>query len=139
MPTRKRSDKGAPAPSNGRGDVLKIGDIGADQVARRVYRFGRQLHLRPKEFDLLCFLMRSPGKTFSRKDLWDALWGDGVDIRIVDMTVSRLRGAINRGYSPDPIECVRFRGYRFVPDFEQRCEQWKAQGKDRRKLPLPVV
>ena len=83
--------------------------------------------------------MRSPGKTFTREDLWNALWGEGIDIRIVDMTVSRLRRGIKRGYSPDPIECVRFRGYRFAPDFERRCEQWKAEGKDRRKLPLPAI
>jgi two-component system, OmpR family, phosphate regulon response regulator PhoB len=139
MLNRRRKATSAPAALRDSGDVLVIGDMSVDLAAGRLFRFGRELHLRPKEFHLLCFFMLSPGKTFTREQLWRTLWGQGIDIRIVDMTVSRLRRAINRGHSPDPIESVRFRGYRFVSDFEQRCEQWKAQGKDRRKLPLPVV
>ncbi|MGV8840821.1 MAG: phosphate regulon transcriptional regulator PhoB [Bauldia sp.] len=93
--------------------ILKSGDLELDRDTHRVRRGGRELHLGPKEFDLLEFLMQSPGRVFSREQLLNSVWGRDVyvDERTVDVHVGRLRKAINRGRSKDPIRTVRGAGY----------------------------
>ncbi|GJE03735.1 MULTISPECIES: phosphate regulon transcriptional regulator PhoB [Methylobacterium] len=95
--------------------LLVAGDIELDRVSHRVRREGRELHLGPTEFKLLEFLMQSPGRVFSREQLLDGVWGHDVyiDERTVDVHIGRLRKAINRPRSPDPIRTVRGSGYSF--------------------------
>lgn len=97
--------------------VLRAGDLELDREAHRVRRAGRELHLGPTEFRLLEFLMRSPGRVFSRAQLLDAVWGQDVfiDERTVDVHVGRLRRALGRGR--DPIRTVRGSGYSFDENF----------------------
>jgi two-component system, OmpR family, phosphate regulon response regulator PhoB len=93
--------------------VLAAGDLELDRRALRVRRSGREVHLGPTEFRLLEFLMQSPGRVFSREQLLDGVWGRDVyiDERTVDVHVGRLRKAISRPRSPDPIRTVRGAGY----------------------------
>jgi two-component system, OmpR family, phosphate regulon response regulator PhoB len=93
--------------------VLKAGDIELDRERRRVSRGGREVPLGPTEFRLLEFLMQSPGRVFSREQLLDSVWGRDVyiDERTVDVHVGRLRKALNRGRTVDPIRTVRGSGY----------------------------
>lgn len=93
--------------------VLKAGDLELDRTSHRVRRGGRDLHLGPTEYRLLEYLMRHPGRVYSREQLLDGVWGTDVyvDERTVDVHVGRLRKAINRGRSPDPIRTVRGAGY----------------------------
>ena len=69
--------------------------------------------LGPTEFRLLEFLMQSPARVFSREQLLDGVWGSEVyiDERTVDVHVGRLRKALNRDHSSDPIRTVRGSGY----------------------------
>jgi two-component system phosphate regulon response regulator PhoB len=99
--------------------VLKGGDIEVDRETHRVRRAGREVHLGPTEFRLLEFLMQSPGRVFSREQLLDGVWGHDVyvDERTVDVHIGRLRKAINRGKSKDPIRTVRGSGYAFDDQF----------------------
>lgn len=99
--------------------LLLAGDIELDRETRRVRRSGRELHLGPTEFKLLEFLMQSPGRVFTREQLLDGVWGHDVyiDERTVDVHVGRLRKAINRARSPDPIRTVRGAGYAFDETF----------------------
>lgn len=101
--------------------LLAAGDIELDRETHRVRRNGRELHLGPTEFKLLEFLMQSPGRVFSREQLLDSVWGHDVyiDERTVDVHVGRLRKAINRPRSPDPIRTVRGAGYSFDETFAQ--------------------
>ena len=94
-------------------NLLAAGDIELDRETHRVRRAGKELHLGPTEFKLLEFLMQSPGRVFSREQLLDGVWGRDVyiDERTVDVHVGRLRKAINRPRSPDPIRTVRGAGY----------------------------
>ena len=94
-------------------NLLAAGDIELDRETHRVRRAGKELHLGPTEFKLLEFLMQSPGRVFSREQLLDAVWGRDVyiDERTVDVHVGRLRKAISRPRSPDPIRTVRGAGY----------------------------
>lgn len=93
--------------------ILRSGDLELDRQTHRVRRAGREIHLGPTEYRLLEFLMQSPGRVFSREQLLDSVWGRAVyvDERTVDVHVGRLRRAINRGRSRDPIRTVRGAGY----------------------------
>lgn len=99
--------------------TLKAGELELDRQSHRVRRSGRDLHLGPTEYRLLEFLMRSPGRVYSREQLLDGVWGNDVyvDERTVDVHVGRLRKAINRGREADPIRTVRGSGYAFDERF----------------------
>jgi two-component system phosphate regulon response regulator PhoB len=99
--------------------VLKAGDLELDRSSHRVRRSGREVHLGPTEYRLLEYLMRHPGRVYSREQLLDGVWGNDVyvDERTVDVHVGRLRKAINRGRNPDPIRTVRGAGYAFDERF----------------------
>jgi two-component system phosphate regulon response regulator PhoB len=100
-------------------DVLTIGDIMLDRVARRVSRNRRDVNLSPTEFRLLEHLMQTPGRVYARSQLLDAVWGRDiyVDERTVDVHVGRLRKSLQRGREPDPIRTVRGMGYAFDERF----------------------
>jgi len=100
-------------------NVLKAGDLELDRQSHRVRRSGRDLHLGPTEYRLLEYLMRHPGRVYSREQLLDGVWGNEVyvDERTVDVHVGRLRKAINRGREADPIRTVRGAGYAFDERF----------------------
>ena len=93
--------------------VLAIGDLELDREKKRVSRSSRPVDLGPTEFLLLEFLMERPGRVFSREQLLDGVWGSDVyiDERTVDVHVGRLRKALNRGHTTDPIRTVRGAGY----------------------------
>ncbi|MEH3148092.1 MAG: phosphate regulon transcriptional regulator PhoB [Methylobacterium frigidaeris] len=100
-------------------ELLIAGDIELDRASHRVRRDGQELHLGPTEFKLLEYLMRSPGRVFSREQLLDGVWGHDVyiDERTVDVHVGRLRKALNRPSQTDPIRTVRGSGYSFDETF----------------------
>ena len=54
---------------------LSIVGLSIDPVARDARLEGRRLDLTPREFDLLYFFARQPGRVFSRIDLLNAVWG----------------------------------------------------------------
>jgi two-component system phosphate regulon response regulator PhoB len=93
--------------------VLKVGDIVLDREQHRVYRKKSEIRLGPTEFRLLEFMMRHPGRVFSRGQLLDNVWGESIyiDERTVDVHVGRLRKAVNTGKMPDVIRTIRGAGY----------------------------
>ncbi len=95
--------------------VLRVGDVELNRETHRTRREGTEVHLGPKEFRLLEFLMTRPGRVFSRAQLLDAVWGNDihVDERTVDVHIGRLRKALDLGNSSDPIRTVRGSGYSF--------------------------
>ena len=103
-------------------DRIRHGDIIIDRVAHRVRRGGREVHLGPTEYRLLEYLMRHPGRVYSREQLLDGVWGSDVyvDERTVDVHVGRLRKSINRIREPDPIRTVRGMGYSFDETFARK-------------------
>ncbi|MBL8576455.1 phosphate regulon transcriptional regulator PhoB [Mesorhizobium sp. VNQ89] len=98
--------------------VLKVGDIMLDREAHRVYRKKNEIRLGPTEFRLLEFMMRHPGRVFSRSQLLDNVWGETIyiDERTVDVHVGRLRKAVNTGRMPDVIRTIRGAGYAIRED-----------------------
>ena len=93
--------------------MLKVGDLTLDREAHRVHRQKNEVRLGPSEFKLLEFLMRSPGKVYSRNELKMSLWGDDaiIDERAVDVVVGRLRKGISLGKADKVIRTVRGAGY----------------------------
>lgn len=100
--------------------LLSVGDIELDRETHRVRRQEREIHLGPTEFRLLEFLMRTPGRVYSREQLLNGVWGHDVyvDDRTVDVHIGRLRKAINKGRAKDPIRTVRGAGYAFDDRFQ---------------------
>ncbi len=100
-------------------DRLNAGDLEFDRETRRVRRGSRDIHLGPKEFRLLEYLLGKPGRVFSRAQLLDGVWGQAAEIqeRTVDVHVGRLRRALSKGREHNPIRTVRNVGYAFDERF----------------------
>lgn len=96
--------------------ALEAGDLRVDVDAREARRHDQRLDLTPREFDLLAFLVRHPGRVLSRDELLRKVWGyDYVgETRTVDVHVRRLRAKL--GDAADRIETVLGSGYKFVSD-----------------------
>jgi two-component system OmpR family response regulator len=93
---------------------LTIGDLSLDLLTRRVERAGRVLDLRPREFALLEYLMRNPGRVISKTMILSHVWGYNFNpgTNVVDVLVSRLRDRIDRDFEPTLLHTVRGVGYR---------------------------
>ena len=92
---------------------LKVGDLEVDLLARRAYRGGRAIELTTKEFQLLEYLMRRPGQVATRTMLLENVWNLHFDpqTNIVDVHMSRLRNAVDKGFAKPLIHTVRGAGY----------------------------
>lgn len=95
---------------------LEYGSLVVDPAARTVARDGRQIHLLPREYDLLLHLMRNRGIVLSRGQILEKVWGNEYfgDTRTVDVHVRRLRMKIEPdAAAPDYIHTVYGVGYTF--------------------------
>ena len=96
---------------------LELGGLGIDPVSREVQLDGRPIDLTPREFDLLYFFARHPGKVFSRLDLLNQVWGyqhDGYE-HTVNTHINRLRIKIEADPAdPRRILTVWGRGYKLA-------------------------
>lgn len=94
---------------------VEMGDLRIDPVAREVRLRDRSIELTPREFDLLFFLARHPGKVFTRMDLLNQVWGyrhDGYE-HTVNTHINRLRTKIETDPGhPGRIVTVWGRGYK---------------------------
>jgi DNA-binding response OmpR family regulator len=92
--------------------------LAIDQARRRASFRGAALELRPREFDLLAFLARNPGQSFSRDALLRQVWGQEsfLDARTVDVHVRRLRARL-AAVDPEAATLIQTEwgvGYRLV-------------------------
>lgn len=99
--------------------VLRAGELTVNLIDRTVQRGEQEILLPPREFTLLVFLMRSPGRVFTRVQLLEHVWGFGFDpqTNLVEVCVGRLRAKIDDPDASSLIESVRGVGYRF-----RKCE-----------------
>jgi two-component system OmpR family response regulator len=97
-----------------RSPVLANGDLALDPAEHSVVRGSEPIHLTPKEFALLQYLMQHPGEALTRGRLLEHVWDfafDG-DPNIVDVYVGYLREKIDRPFGRASLETVRGVGYR---------------------------
>jgi two-component system OmpR family response regulator len=95
------------------GTRLRVEDLEFDLLERRVTRAGRELDLTAREMKLLEFLMRRAGQVVTRTMLLEGVWDLHFDPQsnLIDVHISRLRQAIDRGSDHPLIHTVRGSGY----------------------------
>jgi two-component system, OmpR family, response regulator len=93
---------------------LSIGDLILDLVRHEARRDDRIIDLTAKEFALLEYLMRHPGRVLTRTQIVDAVWRYDLDAlsNVVDIYIHYLRDKIDQGFSHPLIKTVRGVGYK---------------------------
>ncbi len=93
--------------------TLSVDDLTMDLLSRRVTRAGQPIDLRPREFALLEYLMRSAGKVVSKTMILSHVWEYNFDpqTNIVDVLVSRLRDKVDKPFDIKLLQTVRGVGY----------------------------
>ena len=96
--------------------VLRADELTVNLITREVRWGDEEIILPPREFALLEYLMRSPGRVFTRSQILEHVWGYSFDpqTNLVDVCIQRLRSKIDRGNNVSLIETVRGVGYRFL-------------------------
>ena len=102
---RRRADAEAP--------VLQVGDLTLDPARRLASRGGEKIDLTSKEFALLAYFMRNPGRVLTRTMISEHVWDYDFDTmtNVIDVYVNYLRKKIDAGREPKLIHTVRGAGY----------------------------
>ena len=92
---------------------LKVDGLTMDLLTRRAVREGREIDLKPREFQLLEYMMRNEGQVVTRAMLLEAVWDYHFDpqTNVIDVHVSRLRQKIDKDFDTRLIHTVRGAGY----------------------------
>lgn len=95
--------------------VLRHGDLTLDLLARRCERQGQEIELMAKEFKLLEYFMRRPGRLITRTMLLEQVWDMSFDptTSVVETHISRLRRKIDKPFGDPLIRTRRGEGYVF--------------------------
>ena len=93
--------------------VLKLADLTLDTITRKAQRGGQTIELAVREYRLLEFLMRSPGRLCGRMTILEKVWDYDFDpgTNLVDVYVRRLREKVDTNFEPKLIHTVRGMGY----------------------------
>lgn len=102
---RRRSDAEPP--------LLEVADVTLDPARRTVMRDGEPIELTPREFTLLDYFMRNPGRVLTRTMIAEHVWDYNFDTstNVIDVYVNYLRKKIDTGREPKLIRTVRGVGY----------------------------
>jgi len=113
LAARVRAHLRTAAGREARADVLEVGRLRLDLLARQATVDGAEVAMTTREFALLAYLMRHPRQVLSRQQILDAVWGFAHDPRsnVVDVYVGRLRRKLHPAIR---IETVRGGGYRLM-------------------------
>jgi DNA-binding response OmpR family regulator len=99
-------------------DVYEFGEFRLDLSARRLTRRQKEVELSPKEFSLLEYFVKRPGRALTRDEILNGVWGYDcvVTSRSIDRFVTTLRNKIEADPAhPGYIHTIRQIGYRFEP------------------------
>jgi two-component system OmpR family response regulator len=105
-------------PGDRRAAVLRVGDLFLDPARHRVFRGVVEVHLTPRQFALLEFLMSRRGEVVSKRVIIEHVWDfsfDG-DPNIVEVYVANLRKRIDHPFGRASLQTVRGAGYRLDAD-----------------------
>lgn len=97
------------------GPSLRIAEAEVDLEGQQVLRDGVVVHLKPKAFQLLAFLIENAGRVYTREQLLDKVWGYDYagETRTVDVHVHALRQAIE-AVPAEPVALQTVRGIGYV-------------------------
>jgi DNA-binding response OmpR family regulator len=98
-----------------RQNLLVVGPLKLDRITREVTCNQRVIELTSREFNLLEYLMRSPGRVFTRTQILEHVWGYDFNpnTNVVDVCIQRIRKKIEPLDDAVWIESIRGVGYRF--------------------------
>ncbi|BAZ47520.1 two component transcriptional regulator, winged helix family protein [Nostoc sp. NIES-4103] len=98
-----------------RQNILCVGPLKLDRITREVTCDGQVVELTSREFNLMEYLMRSPGRVFTRTQILQHVWGYDFNpsTNVVDVCIQRIRKKIDSIGGLSWIESVRGVGYRF--------------------------
>jgi DNA-binding response OmpR family regulator len=105
--------------SGERQNMLVVGELKLDRISRELRWRGEAIDLSSREFNLIEYLMRSPGRVFTRTQILEHVWDYDFDpsTNVIDVCIQRVRkklGALGAEIDGEsPIESVRGVGYRF--------------------------
>ncbi len=101
--------RGAPNQS----PVLTIADLRLDPVTREITRADQRIEMTAKEFALLEFFLRQPGRVLSRAVIAQHVWGVDFDTftNVIDVYVNYVRKKIDAEFEPKLLHTVRGVGY----------------------------
>jgi len=105
---QRRGRAGEPAETQ-----LRVADLEMDLLRRSVQRAGRPIELKPREFQLLEFMLRHAPRVVTRTMILEAVWDYHFDpqTNVIDVHISRLRHKIDKGFEHALIHTVRGAGY----------------------------
>jgi len=92
---------------------LGFEDIHVDVISREVTRDGKKVDLHVKEYMLMEYFLRNPGRVLTKTQILEKVWGYGFDpqTNVVDVLVCRLRNKIDKGFKVKTIHTIRGVGY----------------------------
>jgi len=92
---------------------LRVADLELDLLTRSVKRAGQAIELKPRELQILEYLMRHAGRVVTRTMLLEAVWDYHFDpqTNVIDVHISRLRKKIDRDFEQPLLHTVRGAGY----------------------------
>jgi heavy metal response regulator len=93
--------------------LLRIGDLTLDPARRTVTRGGEKIDLTPREFALLDYFMRNPGRVLTRTMIAEHVWDYSFDTstNVIDVYVNYLRKKVDAGREPKLLHTMRGVGY----------------------------
>ena len=112
----RRAGQPSQAPPASPRAAVVSGNLELDLERREARREGTVLHLKPKEFELLLFFTRNPGRVFSREQILNEVWGYDFygGPRTVDVHIRWLRQKIeDDAAAPKRLRTIRGSGYLF--------------------------
>lgn len=98
--------------------AIEVGDFVVDIDAHTITVQGKEVHLTPKEFDLLAHLARHPGKVITHRALLTAVWGGQAahQPEYLRVFIGQLRKKLEADAGRQYIQTEPWVGYRFVPE-----------------------
>ena len=101
-----------------RDGVLEYSDLRMDLINRSVWRTGKQIDLRLKEFDLLKVFLIKPEQILTREYIFDQVWGSSFlgDSNVIEVYIRYLRSKLGK---PSLIKTRRGNGYIMISDESQ--------------------
>jgi two-component system copper resistance phosphate regulon response regulator CusR len=103
-----------------RASVLRLGDLALDPVTREARRGRRRIELTAREYSLLDYFLRQPGRVLTRPMIAEHVWGLDFDSEsnIIDVYIGYLRRKVDAPGEPRLLHTVRGSGY--VMKLEER-------------------
>jgi two-component system KDP operon response regulator KdpE len=106
------------APERNTDGAIEAGDFIIDSAAHTVAVSGRNVHLTPKEFDLLLHFARHAGKVLTHRALLTAVWGaqSAQQPEYLRVFIGQLRKKLENGSGKQYFQTEPWVGYRFLPE-----------------------